>query len=333
MALTMVSCSGEDGLDGKNGDSGAPGTPGTNGDDGLACWDLNGNGVGDVPEDVNDDGNFDALDCQGTEGLDGADKPNMDFYFQDGFKGYMGTVDAGIIPPDLGTNDEEMGLLYINNGQISERRAVLRFDGIGEAIAEALVEEGEDCSNSFYMSKATLYIYIATYTNVYYDNLSIKVGFYGDQDPFFAEDEATWTAANVNDDWGDIGGESEQWAGPLQSDDYPSLLPRGSGVTYGWFPILLPRSVVEDWICNPETNKGMRLRIEPGSDELGQGTIDIVTSDNLLEDFRPLLVIETEDIEPVSANKGAVGTSKPTDWESMTYEEKMAPLYRFLSLK
>jgi hypothetical protein len=35
---------------------------------GLACWDLNGNGKGEPEEDKNQDGNFDALDCQGPPG-------------------------------------------------------------------------------------------------------------------------------------------------------------------------------------------------------------------------------------------------------------------------
>ena len=40
---------------------------------GIACWDVNGDGVNDVSEDVNGDGNYDALDCAGADGQDGAD--------------------------------------------------------------------------------------------------------------------------------------------------------------------------------------------------------------------------------------------------------------------
>lgn len=39
--------------------------------DGLACWDLNGNGVGDPNEDIYPDGLFNALDCQGAVGAAG----------------------------------------------------------------------------------------------------------------------------------------------------------------------------------------------------------------------------------------------------------------------
>ncbi|MGB2985411.1 MAG: hypothetical protein WBE26_05960 [Phycisphaerae bacterium] len=55
-----------------------PGAPldGRDGIDGVNCWDLNANGEGDPGEDVNGDGVFDALDCQGPvgpAGQDGAD--------------------------------------------------------------------------------------------------------------------------------------------------------------------------------------------------------------------------------------------------------------------
>ena len=41
---------------------------GTDGKEGLACWDLNGDGKENPEEDKNQDGNFDALDCQGPPG-------------------------------------------------------------------------------------------------------------------------------------------------------------------------------------------------------------------------------------------------------------------------
>lgn len=41
------------------------------GADGINCWDLNGNDVDDPEEDVNGDGSFDALDCQGPQGVPG----------------------------------------------------------------------------------------------------------------------------------------------------------------------------------------------------------------------------------------------------------------------
>ncbi len=71
MAVSLVSCSPEDGQDGQDGAAGPQGIAGVDGADGISCWDLNGNGVGDAEEDINDDGNFDAMDCQGADGVDG----------------------------------------------------------------------------------------------------------------------------------------------------------------------------------------------------------------------------------------------------------------------
>ena len=42
---------------------------------GLACWDLNGDGIQDPNEDTNNDNNWDALDCQGLQGPIGATGP------------------------------------------------------------------------------------------------------------------------------------------------------------------------------------------------------------------------------------------------------------------
>lgn len=85
IAIALVSCSGEDGETGPQGPQGLAGLDGFDGVDGengadgaygVSCWDLNGNGTGDAEEDLNDDGNFDALDCQGADGTDGADGTN-----------------------------------------------------------------------------------------------------------------------------------------------------------------------------------------------------------------------------------------------------------------
>ena len=45
------------------------GPAGESGTDGMSCWDVNENGQADPGEDVNDDGFFNAFDCQGTPGL------------------------------------------------------------------------------------------------------------------------------------------------------------------------------------------------------------------------------------------------------------------------
>ncbi len=60
---------------GATGPQGPAGTNGTNGSDGIACWDLDGDGVQDAAEDINNDGNWDANDCQGVQGVAGPQGP------------------------------------------------------------------------------------------------------------------------------------------------------------------------------------------------------------------------------------------------------------------
>ncbi|MBT8110500.1 MAG: hypothetical protein KJO27_07220, partial [Gammaproteobacteria bacterium] len=65
--MASFGLSGCDGDDGAAGAAGAAGTAGGDGSDGISCWDLNQNGIGDLPdEDVNGDGVVDVLDCNAT---------------------------------------------------------------------------------------------------------------------------------------------------------------------------------------------------------------------------------------------------------------------------
>ncbi len=63
------------GVQGPQGTQGAQGPPGASGSNGLACWDLNGNGIGEVGEDINTDGFWNSLDCAGAVGPVGAVGP------------------------------------------------------------------------------------------------------------------------------------------------------------------------------------------------------------------------------------------------------------------
>ncbi len=56
---------------GPTGPAGPPGANGSSGTNGISCWDLNSNGVNDPGEDINSDGNWDGLDCQGAVGAAG----------------------------------------------------------------------------------------------------------------------------------------------------------------------------------------------------------------------------------------------------------------------
>jgi octaheme c-type cytochrome (tetrathionate reductase family) len=92
IALGAAGCGGDDGNDGIDG---VPGTAGVDGADGQNCWDLNGNGVGDLPdEDLNGDGVVDVLDCNpaANEPAAGAVETFHRDYFAE--KPYQGTDDC-----------------------------------------------------------------------------------------------------------------------------------------------------------------------------------------------------------------------------------------------
>lgn len=59
-----------------SGGTGPQGPAGSDGTNGINCWDTNENGVNDISEDVNSDGVFDAMDCQGNDGTNGLDGSN-----------------------------------------------------------------------------------------------------------------------------------------------------------------------------------------------------------------------------------------------------------------
>ncbi|MCG3129333.1 MAG: N-acetylneuraminate epimerase [Phycisphaerae bacterium] len=66
-ALDCAGQSGPPGEDGADGEEGAPGSPG------VACWDLNADGIAQLDtEDTNEDGVVDVLDCRGDTGPGGS---------------------------------------------------------------------------------------------------------------------------------------------------------------------------------------------------------------------------------------------------------------------
>jgi hypothetical protein len=72
---TAAGAQGPTGPAGPAGANGPAGPTGPTGANGIHCWDLNGNGVNDPSEDINADGNFDALDCAGAQGTAGPQGP------------------------------------------------------------------------------------------------------------------------------------------------------------------------------------------------------------------------------------------------------------------
>lgn len=313
MAITLGSCSGEDGergpqgIQGATGDKGDPGTPGAPGE------------PGEPGE-------------PGTPGQDGEDKPNVDFYFQDGFKGYDGTQDKQISNIGVTSDDENSQVVFLGADQANGTHTVMRFEGISETIKTELVEDGQNCEDSFNLNQAILYVYVDSFQTDA-NSLYLHIGFYNEIDPVFNQINATWFAANDVEGWGGgEGGFSSQWVGPFpETDNYTVAYPFSGTSTSspGWFAIPLPRIVVNQWICGENANKGIRLRLT--GDGGTAGVFSFISSDNIVEDLRPVLVIQTEKID--LGAKSATSNTKAKDWDSMTYEEQMAPLLNFLENK
>lgn len=269
----------------------------------------------------------------GPQGEPGEDKPNVDFYFQNGFKGYSGTQDATINPVASAGNDVNLAIGYYQDDENESYNFLMRFDDIANEITSRLVDTGETCEQSFHINQAILYLYITEHvassgTFPFY----FRMGFYGSEDPVFDELATTWKDANSIETWAENGG-GGTFFGPLIGDDYSAIYTPGldpSESAGGWFPILLPRSVVESWVCDDTTNKGFRVRL--AGDGGDGGVVTFRSSEDSATDLRPLLVIETEKVEPSVTTKGTV-SNKQLEWSSMTYEEKMAPFYRYLASK
>ena len=66
---------GPQGETGPAGPQGDPGLNGPQGETGLSCWDLNGDGLTDPAEDLNQDGLWNSADCQGPQGETGPAGP------------------------------------------------------------------------------------------------------------------------------------------------------------------------------------------------------------------------------------------------------------------
>jgi hypothetical protein len=73
--LDCIGAAGAAGANGATGVAGPTGVNGVTGATGLHCWDLNGDGINDLAEDINTDGFWNSLDCIGATGATGVAGP------------------------------------------------------------------------------------------------------------------------------------------------------------------------------------------------------------------------------------------------------------------
>ena len=119
-----LDCKGAKGDKGDKGDSGNDGAPGQ---DGLSCWDLNGDGNTDAAEDINGDGVWDTLDCKGEKG----DQGDVGTPGADGQDGADGADGLGIDTAPL-----------CDPGLVLTSSTVLGFNKTGNCLTEVVVGSG-----------------------------------------------------------------------------------------------------------------------------------------------------------------------------------------------
>jgi hypothetical protein len=93
---------------GPQGIAGVAGAQGTAGTNGINCWDVNGNGVNDPSEDINTDGSFNSLDCQGATGTQGATGPQG----AQGAQGAQGPPGVATFYSAVGTTNASTTSIY-----------------------------------------------------------------------------------------------------------------------------------------------------------------------------------------------------------------------------
>ncbi|MEE4162363.1 MAG: hypothetical protein V2I25_07610, partial [Woeseiaceae bacterium] len=87
--LFIAGCEGDDGADGLDGQDGVDGAAG------VACWDLNEDGVKDPEEDLNGDGEVDVVDCNAiASGAYDKDKLHVGYFTENTFEGTGDCLDC-----------------------------------------------------------------------------------------------------------------------------------------------------------------------------------------------------------------------------------------------
>ncbi len=325
LSISLMGCEGDPGPEGPQGEQGEQGEPGLDGKDGI-------------------DGE-DGLDgANGTDGADGTDSPNKTFYFQHGFKGYTGARDTYINSDNQTTNygsEKSMWIGYSSDPEIY-LDPVIRFDNIDESMLPYLDNpDTEGSADDFYINEAVLYLYCDNPTSTLDGSLLLNLTFYDEADPSFSEGVAAWNFANEVEFWaGGAGGLSNGYWATVYTGGYHVSLPYVDNLSgsLGWIALPLPRRVVKSWISDPENwNKGLKIRLteNKGGESTSASYVLFYSSEHEVEDLRPLLFVNAE---PAKANAGGRIAEKSweeylDEWESMSYDDKMAPLNRYLSAK
>lgn len=287
-----------------------------------AGTDINGNNILD-PGEVNED--LSASICNGSS--DGV----YEFYFTEGVDGYTGVTECTIsdypTPSVFATDSLIAGFYEIIVGRTNADVAasgysffpLIRFDGI-ETIANQV-------PNDYFIAEATLFLNGSlTYT---YSGNRIDVNHL-----VYPSDNILFDATATFDNKATIGATTYPWGNGetfSQSDqggdfDVFSMLQRGSGDAFfdGIIPLSLDRSYVEAWISGE--NHGVALSLLDENVD-GAELLYIKKSNHSDPHVRPTLYIKVKEL----STSGRISRSEQEYqkwWQSLTYEEKIAPLLK-----
>ncbi|MEO9484489.1 MAG: hypothetical protein ABJG47_13620 [Ekhidna sp.] len=321
-------CNGADGSNGLNSVidvetfTGNAGTCNTN-DGGIIIRvgiDDNENGSLDIPEEVDQTQYI----CNGNDGTNGNSDNIYEFYIANGFDGYEQAIDVSINDDSDGSASNEYGeTLSVDLADGNSSNSVLYFPRL-----EELVKNGVNDA-SFEVVEAILYL--KTFvpderTAPTFENW-IGVKTMTSEAPLVVDRAATWYAADGSDAIWKSPGASITEAGGANGFSDQFRLPNGFFFD-GYVPLLLNRTEITSWISDESLNKGMILTMA----QTNTYGIDFYSSEYSLDVyFRPTLYIKVK-TDTKRVREGTVLEKEYKQvWQSMTYEEKLAPLSRRLN--
>ncbi|WP_421765299.1 DUF7151 family protein [Ekhidna sp.] len=323
-------CNGEDGTDGSDGSNGNNSLISVSSFSGSQGGCTNGGIIIRTGVDDNGNGSLDAGEidatsyvCDGNDGTNGSDGNDgnsdniYEFYFQEGFDGYTGVLDVSITDKNPTERGES---LSVDRGS-TDSHGLLMFPDIDQIIAEVAK------TAEFEVVEAILYL---RGSSVLQDGVTddnwIGAKIILPDAPAFTEDGVTWTTSG-NGDWSLPGVSSRGSDGDAYSYSDMYRLPSPFEFN-GFIPLLLSKSEVAAWtdpVTGKDDNKGIVLLMANAS---VQYELDVFTS-NYAKDvnYRPTLYVKVK-----TGVKARFSTETEEEyfkrWNAMSFEEKLAPLYR-----
>lgn len=320
--ISFYVCNGADGSDGTNGRnslirvSNEPaGVNCTNG--GLKIEsgiDDNGNGILNVPGEVD----ATAYVCDGDDGSDGSDGNSdniFEFYFQEGFDGYSGVIDVSIDGEGDNEYSEVMSVDRRGGEQNMVANSLLLFSKL-KATIEGVVQE------SYEVVEAILYLRTIPDGKAPNEENWVGIKALTPGAPLLEDNKADWTTSNGSDNWKSPGAAVTEGGGAY---DFSDMYRLPSNFDFnGTIPFLLNREQVNVWATDDEKNKGMVLTILIDSVNY---EVDFHSSASATVSYRPLLYVKVK-TGTRGRSSSISNQAYRAHWESLTYQEKLAPLHR-----